>query len=321
MKELLLPCLLLVVGFVLLVYGADFFVDGCSSIAKSLRIPSIIIGLTIVALGTSAPEAAVSITASLSGSNDISIGNCVGSNFFNLLVVAGFCALFRPLPVSRDLIKRDFPFSILITIILLIMSVDTLFGATSNTLGRIDGIILFALYIAFMIVLIRSALKNRTEADEEIKVYPIWKSLLFIIFGAAAIIYGGDLVVDNATIIAKYFRMSETLIGLTIVALGTSLPELVTSIVASKKGEVDLAMGNVIGSNIANILVVLGLSSAVSAMPVNSMVLTDTVILIGITIIVYLMSIRDKTISRREGVIMLLMYAAYTVYIFARNFT
>jgi cation:H+ antiporter len=311
---------LLVVGFVLLVYGADFFVDGCSSIAKSLRIPSIIIGLTIVALGTSAPEAAVSITASLSGSNDISIGNCVGSNFFNLLVVAGFCALFRPLPVSRDLIKRDFPFSILITIILLIMSVDTLFGAASNTLGRIDGIILFALYIAFMIVLIRSALKNRTEADEEIKVYPIWKSLLLIIFGAAAIVYGGDLVVDNATTIAKYFHMSETLIGLTIVALGTSLPELVTSIVASKKGEVDLAMGNVIGSNIANILVVLGLSSAVSAMPVNSMVLTDTVILIGITIIVYLMSIRDKTISRREGVIMLLMYAAYAVYIFARNF-
>lgn len=320
MRELFLPCVLLVVGFVLLVYGADFFVEGCSSIAKSLRVPSIIIGLTIVALGTSAPEAAVSITASLSGSNDISIGNCVGSNFFNLLVVAGLCALFKPLPVQSDIIKRDFPFNLIITVLLLVMSIDTFLGGRSNALGRLDGIILFALYIIFMIILIRSALKNRTKADDDVKIFPLWKSILFIICGCIAIVYGGDLVVDNATIIAEFFHMSETLIGLTIVAMGTSLPELVTSIVASRKGEVDLAMGNVIGSNIANILVVLGLSAAVSPMSVNSMVLIDIIILIVVSIIVYIMSFRGKTINRREGAIMLLMYAAYTVYIFIRNF-
>lgn len=320
MKELFLPCVLLIVGFVLLVYGADFFVEGCSSIAKSLRVPSIIIGLTIVALGTSAPEAAVSITASLSGSNDISIGNCIGSNFFNLLVVAGLCALIKPLPVQSDIIKRDFPFNIIITVLLLLMSVDTFFGGQSNTLGRLDGIILFLLYISFMIMLIRSALKNRIEVNEEVKILPLWKSLLFIVCGCISIVYGGDLVVDNATIIATFFRMSDTLIGLTIVAMGTSLPELVTSIVASKKGEVDLAMGNVIGSNIANILVVLGLSASLSPMSVNNMVLIDSVILIIASIITYIMSFRGKTINRKEGAVMLLMYAAYTVYIFIRNF-
>lgn len=320
MKELFLPCVLLIVGFVLLVYGADFFVEGCSSIAKSLRVPSIIIGLTIVALGTSAPEAAVSITASLNGNNDISIGNCIGSNFFNLLVVAGLCALFKPLPVQSDILKRDFPFNLLITALLLFLSVDTLLGGQSNTLGKIDGIILFALYILFMIILIRSALKNRTTMEDDVKVFPLWKSIIFIICGCIAIIYGGDLVVDNATIIAKFFKMSDTLIGLTIVAMGTSLPELVTSIVASKKGEVDLAMGNVIGSNIANILVVLGLSASLSPMSVNNMVLIDSVILIIVSAVVYIMSIRGKSINRREGIIMLLMYAAYTVYIFYRNF-
>lgn len=316
-----MPCVLLVVGFVLLVYGADFFVEGCSSIAKSLRVPSIIIGLTIVALGTSAPEAAVSITASLGESNDISIGNCIGSNFFNLLVVAGLCALIKPLPVQSDIIKRDFPFSIIITIILLLMSVDTFLGRQSNTLGRLDGIVLFLLYIGFMIVLIRSALKNRIEVNEEVKILPLWKSLLFIVCGCIAIVYGGDLVVDNATIIATFLHMSDTLIGLTIVAMGTSLPELVTSIVASRKGEVDLAMGNVIGSNIANILVVLGLSASLSPIPLNNMVLIDSVILIIVSIITYIMSFRGKTINRKEGAVMLLMYAAYTVYIFIRNFT
>ena len=320
MTQLFLSVLLLIVGFVLLVYGADFFVEGCSSIAKALRVPSIIIGLTIVALGTSAPEAAVSITASLSGSNGLSVGNCVGSNFFNLLVVLGFCSLFKSLPVENDTLKRDYPFNLLITVVFLIMSVDTLFGAATNTLSRINGIILFLLYIVFMIILIRSALKNRTEADEEIKILPVWKTILYVVGGAVAIVYGGDLVVDNATVIAEYFHMSETLIGLTIVALGASLPELVTSIVASRKGEVDLAIGNVIGSNIANILVVLGLSATVSPLAVNDMVIIDTVILLVVSLIVYASCYRGKSINRKEGIIMLLMYVAYMIYIFIRNF-
>lgn len=320
MAQLFLSFLLLIVGFVLLVYGADFFVDGCSSIAKSLRVPSIIIGLTIVSLGTSAPEAAVSITASLGESNGLSVGNCVGSNFFNLLIVAGVCALFKPLPVGKDILKRDYPFYLFIMILFFLMCFDVIFGASANTLSRANGIILFLLYIVFMIILIASALRNRTEADEEIKLLPIWKSIIYILGGAIAIVYGGDLVVDNATIIAEHFHMSETLIGLTIVALGTSLPELVTSIVASRKGEVDLAVGNVIGSNIANILVVLGLSATVSPLAINDMVIIDTVILIIVSVIVYIMCLRGKTINRREGIIMLLMYAAYTVYIFVRNF-
>lgn len=317
--DIFLAIVLLVVGFVLLVYGANFFVDGSSSIAAILKVPSIIIGLTIVALGTSAPEAAVSITASLKGSNAISISNCIGSNFFNLLVVCGVCALFKPLPMSKDLAKRDFPFCLCITGLLLLFCLTGIFGEGSMTIGRVEGIIFVSLYIIYMIVLICSALKNRTEG-EAVKTLPVWKSILFIICGAAAIVFGGDLVVDKATIIAKACGMSDTLVGLTIVALGTSLPELVTSIVASRKGEVELALGNCLGSNIANILIVLGLAATISPMQLGNVVIIDSVILLGCTIITFLLCVFDRKLSRREGMLMLGMYIAYTAYIFYRNF-
>lgn len=321
MDKILLAILLLAVGFVLLVKGADFFVDGCSAIAKTLRVPSMIIGLTIVALGTSLPEAAVSVTAALDGSSGMSAGNCVGSNFFNLLVVCGLCALFQPLPIDKNLKKRDFPVSMIVSLLVLFFSIDFIMGKEVNEIGRVDGIIMVVCYILYLLMLIIYTLKNRSEgSEEEVKAMPIWKSILFIVFGAAAIVFGGNLVVDNATIIATACGMSETLVGLTIVAFGTSLPELVTSLVAAKKNELDLALGNCIGSNIANFLFVLGLSGAVSPLAISNQVIIDMIILFAVCFVVLIMLLTRKEFKKKEGVIMLCMYAAYMIYIFYRNF-
>ena len=251
--------LLLVIGFVLLIKGADFFVDGSSSIAKRLRVPSIIIGLTIVAMGTSLPECAVSISAALSGNTGVAVGNAVGSNIFNLMVVCGMCALFCPLTVSRSTLTGEFPFSVFVALLLMVL------GWISMTLGRIDGVILLVFFAGFLFWMIRSAQKARSESasdEDEYEIRPIWQCVLYIVGGAAAIAGGGQLVVNAASAIARFFGMSQNLIGLTIVAFGTSLPELVTSIVAARKHEVDMALGNVIGSNIFNILFVLGISAA-----------------------------------------------------------
>mgnify|MGYP002649047824 CR=1 FL=1 len=266
MKEILIALLLLVAGFVLLIKGADFFVDGSSSVAKRLRVPSMIIGLTIVAMGTSLPECAVSVTASLSNNNALAVSNVVGSNIFNLMVVCGVCTLFVPLAVSVDTLKKEFPFSIICAVLLVI------FGKLGMILGRADGIIFLVLFAAYLGWMIKSALSARNsalskeaeEADEQIKILPVWQCLIYIIGGAVAIKFGGDFVVNGASTIASSLGFSQNLIGLTIVALGTSLPELVTSIVAAKKDEVDMALGNVIGSNIFNILLVLGVAGAIS---------------------------------------------------------
>ena len=263
MKEMLLALLLLIIGFVLLIKGADFFVDGSSSVAKRLKVPSMIIGLTIVAMGTSLPECAVSVTASLNNNNALAVSNVIGSNIFNLMVVCGVCALFTPLAVSKDTLKKEFPFSIICAILLAAL------GAVGMTLGRIDGIVFLVIFAVYLCLMIVSAKNARNEAlnkeleeevDEEIKILPVWQCIVYIIGGAVAI----DFVVDGASTIATGFGISQNLIGLTIVALGTSLPELVTSIVAAKKNEVDMALGNVIGSNIFNILLVLGVAGAIS---------------------------------------------------------
>lgn len=316
----MLMYIFLIIGFILLIKGADFFVDGCCSVAKTFRVPSIIIGLTIVAFGTSAPEAAVSITAGLQGNNAIAVSNIIGSNIFNLLVVLGACSLFSKIKVSQALLIREYPFSIIISLLLLVLGYDTLFNSNaSNVISRINGLILLGFFIFFLVTLIVSSIKNRTEADDEYKILPIWKSGLFIILGGAAIIWGGNLVVDSATDIAKSFGLSDTLIGLTIVALGTSLPELVTSIVAAKKGECDLALGNVVGSNIFNILLILGVSSALNPIPLDIASIIDLILLIIFSIIVYLFCITKKCIDKKEGIAMLLMYLAYMVYIIIRN--
>lgn len=321
MKDILVALVLLVIGFVLLIKGADFFVDGSSSVAKRLRVPSMIIGLTIVAMGTSLPECAVSVTASISNNNALAVSNVVGSNIFNLMVVCGVCTLFVPLAVSADTLKKEFPFSILCAILLVI------FGKVGMLLGRADGIIFLVLFAAYLGWMIKSALSARNstlsveiaeETDEEIKILPVWQCIVYIIGGAVAIKFGGDFVVNGASTIASSLGLSQNLIGLTIVALGTSLPELVTSIVAAKKDEVDMALGNVIGSNIFNILLVLGISGAISPVIFISENIIDIIILIIMSAVVWAFAWFKKKLVRWHGVVMLASYVVYLAYICIR---
>ena len=313
MTEVLWSVVLLAIGFVLLIKGADFFVEGSSSVAKMLKVPSIIIGLTIVAMGTSLPECAVSITASMTGNNALAVSNAVGSNIFNLMVVCGFCALFNPLVVDKSTLKKEFPFSMICAVLLLVC------GYLSMTLGRADGLILLAVFVCFLIWMVRSALKARAAAgDEEYEVLPVWKCIVFIIGGIIAIKFGGDFVVEGASAIAAKMGLSQNLIGLTIVACGTSLPELVTSEVAAKKNELDMALGNVIGSNIFNILFVLGSAAAISPIGFIMENVVDIVILIAMSVIVWGFAWTKKMLDKKEGIIMLVMYAAYLVYICVR---
>ena len=315
---------ILIIGFVLLIKGADFFVEGSSAVAKRLRIPSMIIGMTIVAMGTSLPECAVSVTASLTGNNSLAISNAVGSNIFNLLVVCGVCSLFVPLAVQKSTLQKEFPLSIFCAGLLLLLGILFL--------------IIFTGYLLWMIRSAKRARHNITSADSSsvqkvrsslsekeieevashINLLPLWKCLIFILGGMIAIKYGGDFVVDGASTIASSLGLSQTLIGLTIIAMGTSLPELVTSIVASRKDEVDMALGNVIGSNIFNILFVLGVAAAISPVGFALENIIDIAFLIIISAITLVFAWTSKEINRKEGIIMLVLYAAYMVYICMR---
>lgn len=302
--------LLLLIGFVLLIKGADFFVDGSSSLARIMKVPSVIIGLTIVAMGTSAPEASVSINAALAGSNDIAISNVIGSNLFNGLVVVGICAFMAGFKTNSEILKRDMPLNIIVTAILCIMLLD-------RHINRIEGIILLigmAVYIAAMVI---SALKNRETADE-CKILSLPKSLIFIIGGLIAVIFGGTLVVDNACLIAKDFGVSENFIGLTIIAIGTSLPELVTSITATRKGDSGLALGNAIGSNLFNILFILGMSATICPLNVLSESIIDCIILLVSAVILYVFARTKKTMNRWEGIVCVFLYVGYTAYLLIR---
>lgn len=316
--------LCLLAGFVLLIKGADFFVGGSSSVAKRFHVPSVIIGLTVVAMGTSLPETAVSVTASIANNNELAISNAVGSNIFNLIVVIGFCAVMTPVMVGSDTIKRDIPFSALCALLLLGLGIWGLGDATGLVLGHLDGILLLVLFVVYLLVLIRSTLKERKAAnttsseEEEYALLSIPKSLIYIAGGAAGIAIGGSLTVESASRIAIDLGMSQTLVGLTIVSIGTSLPELVTSIVAARKNEVGMALGNAIGSNVFNILMVLGIASAISPISFITENVIDIVILLACTLIVWIFAVTKKQINRVEGIGMLLMYVAYAVYIVVR---
>lgn len=312
----MLKYILLIVGFILLIKGADFFVDGSSAVAKRLKVPSLIIGMTIVAMGTSLPETSVSVSASVLGKNDLAISNAVGSNIFNLMVVCGVCAVLCPMAIGRDTLKKDLPFSIIVAGVLLAL------GTVTGTVMRWGGVILLALFAFFLYMMISSAKKARdagelTEEDEY-KIMPVWKCLACIAGGAAAIAVGGKMVVDGASDIARAFGMSDNLIGMTIVALGTSLPELVTSIVAARKGEVDMALGNVVGSNIFNILFVLGIASTISPIAFTMQNTIDTAVLIAMSLLVLILCLPKKKLLRWHGALMLAVYAGYTTYIFMR---
>ena len=314
----------LILGFLLLFKGADLFVDGASSIAKRLRIPSLIIGLTIVAFGTSAPELAVSVTAALKGSNDIALGNVVGSNIFNLLVVIGVSAMICPLAVEKSMIKKDYPLSIGATLLLGLLVMDQFLGKKdAMSLSRLDGIILLAGFALFMYLTIREGLAKRKEQlqsqEEEIPVkYSLPVSILLSVAGLLGIIFGGDMTVNSAKEIARAFGLSEALIGLTIVAIGTSLPELVTSVVASKKGESDIALGNAVGSNLFNILFILGVSSTILPMSVSPTYLYDIGFLLVVSLLVFIPVAAKQKISRGTGAAMTGAYILYTIYLIMR---
>lgn len=300
----------LIAGFILLIKGADYFVDGAAGIARRLNVSSVIIGLTIVALGTSLPEAAVSISASLAGSNGLAISNVIGSNVFNTLVVVGASALLAPFVINRTILRRYLSFNILCTLLL--------FGAVlTGTISRWMGICFLVLLAVYLFVLIRHA-KAAPAEDDPYTPMPLWKMLVFLILGAAAIMFGGNITVNSAREIAAQLGMSENLIGLTVVAVGTSLPELVTSVTAAKKGESGLSLGNAIGSNILNILFILGLSSAIHPLSADLFNLIDTGILLAIAVILFALTWASPKMSRLKGILMIVAYCCFMAYTILR---
>jgi len=318
-----LSFLILIIGFALLIKGADVFVEGASSIAKKFNVPSMIIGLTIVAMGTSAPEAAVSVTSSLAGQNDMSVANVVGSNFFNILVVLGVSSIIAKLPVQKETIKKDTPFLILVSVLLLAFGINL-------KLGRLEGLVLLVLFTYFLVNTIKSAKKAtentssesgesaiavETETTSEIS---LPKTILISIIGIIGIVVGGDMVVDSATSIATAFGMSANLVGLTIVAVGTSLPEFVTSVVAIKKGETEIAIGNVIGSNLFNILLVLGLAAVINPIPMSMFAFIDIIFMVLITLLLYLFMKKKNSLVKGQGIILVVLYIGYMAYTIIR---
>ncbi len=311
--SIIIQVVLLLVGFVFLIKGSDFFVDGSSSIASLLKIPTIIVGLTIVAFGTSAPEAAVSITSSLTGSNAMAVSNVIGSNLFNILMVIGIAALLGELLMEKDVLKKDLPFLVGITLLLVA------FIIIGWNISSIEGIILLIILVAYIVYLIKTAQKSNDSDKVEKPKLSLPKSIIFIVVGLAGIVLGGDLVVNSASDIAIALGMSETLVGLTIVAIGTSLPELVTSLTALKKGENQLVIGNVIGSNIFNILFVLGASSAISSIPLNSSMLIDVIFMVIVTIICFIFGKTQDKFDKKEGAILVALFIIYMIFAILRN--
>lgn len=303
---------LLAVGFVLLVKGADWFVEGASKLAERFGIPQLVIGLTIVAMGTSLPEAAVSVSAALKGSAEITIGNVVGSNILNILLILGITSVIKPIAVQKSTVRYEIPFVIAVTGLLMGL------GLTDHMVGLTDGLILWALMICYLLYLLRMT-RHGGDMPEEIpgegKEMPVWKMLLLIVLGGVMIVAGSDVAVDAATELAHIFGMSERLIGLTIVAFGTSLPELVTSATAAVKGKADIAVGNIVGSNIFNILFVVGTSALITPVSYVSDFLTDSVVCIASAALLWALVFRRRRLGRLGGVCLLAGYAAYFVYL------
>lgn len=310
--EIALQIFLLVVGFAMLIKGADWFVDGAAGIADKLHIPQLIIGLTIVAMGTSAPEAAISISASIKGSADIAVGNVLGSNIINILIILGITALITPLAVQKSTIKYEIPFVIIISVVFAIL------GLADNTLGLIDGIILVILFATYIVYLFIMAKKEKGNNQDEENTSPkkIWLLLVLIVVGIGFIVFGSNITVNAATELAKTFGMSERFIGLTIVALGTSLPELVTSITAAIKKNADIAIGNIVGSNIFNILFVIGISALITPVTYQAEFFVDSIICVVTAALLLLCVLnKKKKLKRWGGIVMLLCYIGYFIYL------
>lgn len=310
--EVVIQLALLALGFFFLVKGADWFVEGASKVAEKFGIPQLVIGLTIVAIGTSLPEAAVSVSAALKGSAEITIGNIVGSNILNVLLILGVTSVIAPVAVQKSTVKYELPFVILVSCLLMAI------GYTDNVVGRVDGIILWALlilYLAYLLVMAKKGEAVPEESAGEDKPMPVWKMLLLIVVGGVLIVFGSDIAVDAATALARIFGMSERLIGLTIVAFGTSLPELVTSATAAVKGKADIAVGNIVGSNIFNILFVVGTSALITPVAYAENFLADSIVCIATVALLWILVAKNKRLSRAGGACLLVGYAAYFVYL------
>lgn len=313
---------LLLVGFALLIKGADYFVKGASHIAENLQVSPLLVGLTIVAFGTSSPEATVSITAALEDNAGVALGNVVGSNIFNITFVIGLTALIAPLKVETETIRKEIPFTLLAGVALLILMSDAVLQtASTNIITRSDGFVLLLFFAVFLYYIFEVARRDRSaQTARETTEGKVWGKYIFLtILGLAAIIFGGDLVVGSASEIAVSFGMSTTLVGLTIVAVGTSLPELITSVTAALKKEGGIAIGNIVGSNIFNIFFVLGAASAVSPLAVDNKVFFDIILMIILTVVLLVFSRTSYTIGRREGVTLAVAYILYMIYIIIRN--
>lgn len=305
----LIQIFLLIIGFVMLVKGADGFVDGSSGIADKFGIPQLVIGLTIVAMGTSAPEAAVSITAAMKGTADITVGNVIGSNILNILIILGVASVITSIAVGKTTIRYEIPFMLIIT--LLFMS----FGYMGGTINRMEGILLWVAFIGYLLYMFWLVKSGQAEADEIEVEGSMGKMILMAVVGLAFIVWGSDVTVDAATELARIFGMSERFIGLTVVALGTSLPELFTSVMAARKGKADIAIGNIVGSNIFNILFVVGTSAIIVPITFASTFVIDCLISTAAGIILWLFVFRKKKLTRVGGSVMLICYAAYFVYL------
>lgn len=300
---------MLIAGFVLLVKGADWFVEGAASIAKNIGVPQLIIGLTIVAMGTSMPEAAVSIQAALADNAGISVGNIVGSNILNVLIILGITAVITNVAIQKSTLIYEIPFMTGITVLFMI------FGITGAEITLAEGIVLWSCFIAFLIYLFVMSKKGLVQETDEAKDIPLWKCILLMAIGGGMVVAGSDFAVEGATEIARFFGMSERFIGLTIVAFGTSLPELVTSVTAARKGNVGIAIGNIVGSNIFNILFVIGTTSLICAVPFEPKFVTDTVIAILSGILLWIGTCRNRELRRGSGIIMLAGYVLYFIYL------
>ncbi len=304
---IVLQLLLLALGFTMLVKGADWFVDGASGLARKFGIPQLVIGLTIVAMGTSVPEAAVSITAALKGSADIAVGNVVGSNILNILIILGLASVIIPIAIQKSTLRVEIPFMIAITIIFVFL------GRSGACISRAEGVflwVLFLVYLGYLFVLAKNTKEEKQTGEEK-----TLKLLLYILFGAIVVVFGSNITVESATKIAKILGVGDRFIGLTIVALGTSLPELVTSVVAAKKGNADIAVGNIVGSNIFNILFVLGTSALITPVPYQAEFLVDGIFAIAAGALLWLAGFPRKRLSRYSGIIMLLCYSIYFAYL------
>lgn len=305
----------LIAGFVMLIKGADMFVDGASKVAAKLKVPLIVIGLTIVAFGTSAPEAAISINSAVQDNAGIAVGNVIGSNILNILLILGISALFTSVPVKKTTLRYEIPFVFIISVVLLVL------GIIGGTIGKLDSAILLVLFVAFFIYLILLSKKGESDADDDVPALTekdtVLKMIIFIIIGLVAIVLGSDFTVTGATAIAEALNVEARIIGLTIVAFGTSLPELVTSVTAAKKHQADIAIGNIVGSNIFNILFVIGLAGVFSPNPIRfeESFIIDAIVAIAAALILWLLVLRNKKIQKAGGIVMLCCYAVYFVYL------